>query len=199
MFRAFKKGLITICCCCLISLPSMGQEVQLLDLAMVKDAVIWSPEEKKETTIGSSGKVEILVLISPDCPMSRNYTLTLNQLQEQYADQVRITGLIVGSTYSDETVLQFARSYKISYPLLTDKNREVALKLKGEVTPEVYVFTQAGHCVYRGAIDNWLMKLGKKKQKPDQFYLADAVRQVIIGEPVTTAYVKAQGCALNEY
>lgn len=199
MFRACKNRLAALCCCCLISLPSVGQEVQLLDLAMVKDAVIWSPEEKKETSIGSSGKVEILVLISPDCPMSRNYTLTLNQLQEQYADQVRITGLIVGSTYSDDTVLQFARSYKIGYPLLTDKKREVALKLKGEVTPEVYVFSQDGQCVYRGAIDNWLTKLGKKKQKPDQFYLADAVRQVINGEPVTTAYVKAQGCVLNEY
>lgn len=199
MFRAFKNGLAALCCCCLIPASSVGQVAQLLDLAMVKDVLIWSPEGKKETTIGSSGKVEILVLISPDCPMSRNYTLTLNQLQEQYASELRITGIIVGSTYSDEAVLQFARSYKIGYPLLTDKKREVALKLKGEVTPEVYLFDQEGQCVYRGAIDNWLTKLGKKKQKPDQFYLTDAIRQVIHGEPVTTSYVKAQGCVLNEY
>lgn len=199
MFRAFKNGLAALCCCCLIALPGMAQESQLLDLAAVKDIMIWSSEHNKEMSIGSSGKAELLVLISPECPMSINYTLTLNQLQEQYAKEVRITGIVVGSAYSDETVLQFARSYKIGYTLLTDRKKEVALKLKGEVTPEVYLFNQEGQCVYRGALDNWLTKLGKKKPKPDQFYLADAIRQVAHGEPVTTSYVKAQGCVLNEY
>jgi hypothetical protein len=199
MFRALKNGLAALCCCCFLAIPGVAQENELLDLAAVKDIPIWSSEHNKELSIGSSGKIEALVLISPECPMSINYTLTLNQLQEQYASELRITGIIVGSTYSDKTVLQFARSYNIGYTLLTDKKREVALKLKGEVTPEVYLFNQEGQCVYRGAIDNWLTKLGKKKQKPDQLYLADAVRQVIHGEPVTISYVKAQGCVLNEY
>jgi hypothetical protein len=96
-------------------------------------------------------------------------------------------------------VLQFKQSYNISYALLTDKKNDVVRKLRGEVTPEVYLFDQTGQCVYRGAIDNWLTALGKKKQKPDQFYLADAIQQSIKGEQVTNSYVKAQGCALNEY
>ncbi len=182
-----------------MAVSANSQVKQLLDLAEVREIPVWSPQQKAETTIGQSGKLNLLVLISPECPMSINYTLTLNQLQEQYARELSITGLIVGSSYSDETIKQFAASYKISYPLLVDRKKEIALTLKGEVTPEVYLFDQSGHCVYRGAIDNWLMSLGKKKQKPDRFYLADAIRQAVNGEPIPTAYVKAQGCALNEY
>lgn len=199
MFRAFKKSLAAIFCCILLSFPGWSQNGQLVDFSVVKDIGIWSPDHKKEATIGSSGKMELLVLISPECPMCINYTLTLNKLQELHANEMRITGIVAGSAYSDETVLAFARSYNISYPLLTDKKNDVVRKLRGEVTPEVYLFDSAGRCVYRGAIDNWLTTLGKKKTKPDQFYLADAIQQAIKGEPVTTSYVQAQGCALNEY
>jgi hypothetical protein len=199
MFRVPSIGFAVFFTCLLMSVSANSQVKQLLDLAEVSDLPVWSPQQKAETTIGHSGKLNLLVLISPECPMSINYTLTLNQLQEQYARELSITGLIVGSSYSDETIKQFAASYKISYPLLVDRKKEIALTLKGEVTPEVYLFDQSGRCVYRGAIDNWLMTLGKKKQKPDRFYLADAIRQAVKGEPIPTAYVKAQGCALNEY
>jgi thioredoxin-related protein len=199
MFPGFKKYIAAIFFCFLISLSGWSQHGQLVDFAIVKDMEIWSPEQKKVATIGSSGKMELLVLISPECPMCINYTLTLNTLKEQYANEMRITGLVAGSAYSDEAVLAFARAYNISYAILTDRKNDVVKKLKGEVTPEVYLFDQTGQCVYRGAIDNWLTTLGKKKTKPDQFYLADAIQQTIKGEPVTTAYVQAQGCALNEY
>ncbi len=199
MFGWCKNGSTLVLFCLLVASCGFAQSGAPVDFSIVHEIRVWSPALKTETALGNSGKAELLVLISPDCPMSRNYTLTLNKLQEQYKNEVRITGIIPGSAYTDEKVLAFAKEYQIVFPLVTDKKKQLVERLHGEVTPEVFLFDQTGLFIYHGAIDNWLVALGKKKQKPDQFYLADAIRQSLKGEPVITNYVKAQGCEINEY
>jgi hypothetical protein len=80
-----------------------------------------------------------------------------------------------------------------------DRNLLLVRMVKGEVTPEAFLFTTDGKLVYSGAIDNWLTELGKKKQKPDKLFLQDAILNTLSGSPVTVPYVKAQGCLVNDY
>lgn len=199
MVQVARNTLLVLISCSLLTSAVQGQDGRNIDFSAISQLAVWSPDQQANVNIGSSGKLELLVLMSPECPMSVNYTLTLNQLQEAYSEQLRITGLIPGSAYNDDTVRAFARSYKLLFPLLTDRKQELTRQLHGEVTPEVFLFNQEGRLIYTGAIDNWMATLGKKKQKADQFYLADAIRQAINGDPVAIAYVKAQGCSLNEY
>jgi hypothetical protein len=93
----------------------------------------------------------------------------------------------------------FTASYRLNFPLYVDKKMSLTRYLEGEVTPEVYLFNSNGQLVYRGAIDNWLVDLGQKKQKPDQHYLLNAITQTLSGELVRLPFVKAQGCILNDY
>jgi len=71
--------------------------------------------------------------------------------------------------------------------------------LRAEVTPEAFLFDSSGTCIYRGAIDNWLVEIGKKKIKADEHFLQNAIEQTLRGEQVAINFIKAQGCLLNEY
>jgi hypothetical protein len=147
----------------------------------------------------NSPKLSALVLLSPDCPMSINYTKTLNDMQQQFGNSVQVMGILPGKTYKDSTILDFAAAYHLRFPLYLDKKMHVSRLLKGEVTPEVFLLDAQGQLLYHGAIDNWLAGIGQKRQKPNEHYLLDAINQSLLGQTVSIPYVKAQGCILNDY
>jgi hypothetical protein len=147
----------------------------------------------------SSPKLSALVLLSPDCPMSVNYTKTLNEIQLQFGNSIQVMGILPGKTYKDSNILDFAAAYRLQFPLYVDKKMHLSRQLKGEVTPEVFLLDAQGQLVYRGAIDNWLAGIGQKRQKPTEHYLLDAINQSLLGLAVSIPYVKAQGCILNDY
>lgn len=147
----------------------------------------------------STPNLSALVLLSPDCPMSVNYTKTLNDLQQQFGDTIQVMGILPGMTYEDSTILGFAKAYGLRFPLYVDKKMRISRLLKGEVTPEVFLLDAEGQLVYHGAIDNWLAGIGQKRQKPNEHYLLDAIHQSLLGQTVSIPYVKAQGCILNDY
>lgn len=147
----------------------------------------------------SSPKLSALVLLSPDCPMSINYTKTLNDMQQQFGNSVQVMGILPGKTYKDSAILDFASAYHLRFPLYVDKKMHISRLLKGEVTPEVFLLDAQGQLLYHGAIDNWLAGIGQKRQKPSEHYLLDAINQSLLGKAVSVPYVKAQGCILNDY
>ena len=158
-----------------------------------------SPKTGATFLNASSPKLSALVLLSPDCPMSINYTKILNDMQQQFGDTVQVMGILPGKTYKDSTILDFAAAYRLQFPLYVDKKMHISGLLKGEVTPEVFLLDAKGQLVYHGAIDNWLAGIGQKRQKPNEHYLLDAINQSLLGQTVSIPYVKAQGCILNDY
>lgn len=169
------------------------------DLTTVSVYPLWSPLQKATVHIQGMQKSTTLVLLSPECPMCINYIPLLKKLGKDYGHDLQIAGLIPGRTYEDSTVMQFMRTYEINFPVYVDRDMQVSRYLKGEVTPEVFLFNDGGKLVYHGAIDNWLSALGKKRTRVDQHYLLDAIEQMLKGNMVALSYVKPQGCLLNEY
>ena len=189
--------MILFICCMAGALPA--QISRDISLSTLSDIKLWDPAAGKAVSVGRDGRMNLIVLLSPDCPMSVNYTLTLNQINEKFSEQVQITGIVPGSTVQDGEVNRFCDAYKLTFPLLMDKNMTAVRLIKGEVTPEAFLFNTEGILIYKGAIDNWLTDLGKRKQKPDKFFLQDAILNTMNGIPVTVPYVKAQGCLVNDY
>jgi peroxiredoxin len=185
----------------LLSFPFFGfsQAQSSLNLSKVMKIAVWSPERQANISIAKKEGLTAVVLFSPECPMCINYTQPLNTLKQQYDDRLQVIGIVPGKTYSDDVIKGFTASYRLNFPLYVDKKMSLTRYLKGEVTPEVYLFDNNGQLVYRGAIDNWLVDLGQKKQKPDQHYLLNAITQTLSGELVRLPFVKAQGCILNDY
>ncbi|WP_025145801.1 redoxin domain-containing protein [Pedobacter jeongneungensis] len=136
------------------------------------------------------------IFISPECPLCKNYMLTLNELVKKYP-QVNIVGVVPGKSYTLPDIRQFAEDYKAVFDIYLDKNKTLTKVLKAKVTPEAIVIDEKGNLRYRGLIDNWQAKLGVKRKVITDHYLDDALDQI-----KTTSYKYMEtaplGCLIND-
>jgi peroxiredoxin len=139
------------------------------------------------------------VFLSPECPICKNYSKTLNELNGQWKQQVTFVGIVPGKSYSRKDINSFADSYKISFPLYTDKSFAFSKKLQATTTPEVVLIDKTGKILYRGAIDNWFVDLGKNRSKPTSNYLESAISQSLSGQTVLIHSTKPVGCLINDF
>jgi thiol-disulfide isomerase/thioredoxin len=143
--------------------------------------------------------ISLLVFLSPECPLCKNYSLVLNTLYQKYNDSIRFYGIVPGRTYSEEEIQRFVDDYKIQFPVYTDLQKKLSNRVNATTTPEVVLLNQAGNIVYRGAIDDWVQALGQKKAKPEQHFLEDAVTQYLQNKPVSIKQTTPIGCLINEF
>ena len=180
-------------------LASSAQDHALVQLNSAYPIRLWDPIGSAPIRLVPATLPTILVFLSPECPMSVSYTRTLTQMQHDFHSTIQIFAIVPGSTYTDEKVRKFYKEYGLTFPIYTDRKLQLAKKMKATVTPEVFLFNTTGKLVYRGAIDDWLQELGKKKTKPEQHYLRDAILQCLNGQPVALSYVTPQGCLINDF
>lgn len=160
---------------------------------------IWSPIEKKQFQFKQEGMATVIILLSPECPMCINYTSLMKSIHNKYGLKLNIAGLVPGMAYNDHAINEFSNTYKLNFPVYMDSSMKLTKYLKGEVTPQAFLFDYNGSLVYNGALDNWLSSLGKKRTIVDEHYLLNAIEQLLSGTKVSLSYIKPQGCLLNEY
>jgi thiol-disulfide isomerase/thioredoxin len=144
-------------------------------------------------------KLQVIVFLSPECPICRNYSLTLNQLQKQYGTAVRFTGIVPGKAYTSADVKEFIEKYKISWPIYIDTAKTISTTLLAKVTPEAYLLRGPKNIYYHGSIDNWVKELGMASAHPTVFYLRDAIDETLANKPVLIPFNKPVGCLINDY
>lgn len=136
------------------------------------------------------------VFLSPECPLCKNYMLTLNDLVKKYP-QVIIIGIVPGKSYTLQDIKQFADDYKAGFDIYLDQSKALTKVLKAKVTPETIVIDQKGNVRYRGLIDNWQAKLGVKRKVITEHYLDDALAQI---NQTSYKYMETApvGCLIND-
>ncbi len=170
-------------------------------------SVISSFELKKITDSNSTSftlprpakPLVLFIFLSPECPLSKNYTLTLNQLFNQYEHQVQFYGCVSGSGFSYGEIKSFINTYKVLFPMLLDKNKRLTKYVAATVTPEVILLNGNGQTIYSGAIDDWIQELGKQKAKASKHYLQDAIVAGLNNKNVAVKKTIAYGCLINDY
>lgn len=155
--------------------------------------------KKYNKEILSESKLSLLVFLSTECPLSKNYSVVIQKISDEFIQDLQVTAIIPGSTDSKKDVAAFARKYKLTYPLLIDKKMIVVHAVKATTTPEVVLLSPKGELIYKGAIDDWAVDLGKKRNKPDQEYLRNAILQAKSGLPVLVNYNEPVGCLINDF
>lgn len=153
----------------------------------------------KMTAVPAVRVVRVFIFLSPECPLCQNYTRTLNALNRQYARKVQFYGIIPGKTYTAEAITAFAEKYKINYPLYIDGSLRLSRYLQASATPEAILLDQGNELVYKGAIDNWLVDLGKQRIKATENYLQDAIALALQHELPAIKRTKAVGCLINDF
>ena len=140
----------------------------------------------------------MFIFLGPDCPLSQNYTLTLNELDAEFRGRgIRFYGLVPGNAYQKSSVDAFIQEYHITFPVLTDRNFKLADFFGAMKTPEAFVVTADGKTLYKGAIDNWAAELGQHRRVVTAHYLRDILANLVNGHDIRYSETPAVGCFIE--
>lgn len=143
-------------------------------------------------------KAQVYFFLQPDCPLSQSHTKTLADLasDEKFKDFC-FTAFFSGKLYEREEYEYFVLHYPTPYSIRLDPTLEMAHSLGATVVPEVFVLGANGKMLYRGAINDWAVREGAKRQSPDQHYLQNALNAIADGGKPKVAKTVAVGCILE--
>lgn len=149
--------------------------------------------------INDSISYYVLILISPECPLCKNYTKVLGELNRAYNKQVSFFGIIPGTSYTARSVKSFCKEYKIEFPMYIDDQFTLTKAIGANVTPEVFLINKNNEIIYQGLIDNWMVKLGVNRVAATEHYLEEMIKAAISGQAtVFPKQTKAIGCRIND-
>ncbi len=145
----------------------------------------------------NSSKAVVIVFTSHECPFDNYYKERLKNLIQTYAGKIQFL-LINSNTDEQESAGQMAIHYTdLPVPYLADKDQVVMENLGAKKTPEVFLITSVGGkfiVAYSGAIDD----NAQAAQDVRNYFLKDAVEQVLSGRKIDIITQRATGCAIRK-
>ena len=163
--------------------PAKINSIKLIDLA------------GKESRINLS-KAVVLVFLSPECPLCKNYLPGLIKLQNANKS-INFYGIIPGVSYSLKEINELKNEYGINFSLLTDRDKQLSKYLGATTTPEVFLINKMGAITYSGLIDNWATSLGQKRLVITEKYLEQAIKDQLNGKQIFKKTIPV-GCLIND-
>ena len=141
----------------------------------------------------------VFLFLAPECPLCKNYSLTLNQLYQKYGAQAHFFGIIPGKTDAPGEVDAFIKKYHILFPLYRDPQLSVSKRLHAGVTPQAVVLDARGREIYSGLIDDWAASLGVQRARVTHHYLQDALDAESQGRAPSPDRTTPVGCLINAF
>lgn len=140
----------------------------------------------------------VLVFLSPDCPISQKYTLTLKNLHKEFEEKrIHFYAVFAGNYYTDSEIEKFKNKYQLAFNIIRDRNFELVKKTGATITPEVFLLDENLQIVYSGAIDNWYVSLSKKRSVITEHYLKEALTQWLEEREILVKKTEAVGCIIE--
>lgn len=175
--------------------------VTIFIAACRKDKIVISSHDHRNFMVDtlSGAKGAVYFFLAPECPLSENYTLTINQLQSQFVDSgLRFYAVVSGKLYDSVAIKDYANRFPLTLPLLVDTGYYFSNNYKATITPEVFLLNDKSEVVYQGAIDDWATDLTQLKTAATKNYLLDAINAMLISKPVLIKKTKAIGCFIEK-
>jgi hypothetical protein len=139
----------------------------------------------------------VLVFLSPDCPISRDYANVLDRLAREFGPRgIVFFGIDpTPGAVPAESVRRWS-GWHLLFPILFDSKRRVVRQASVAVTPEAVVILPDGQVVYRGRIDDRYRADGQKLPRAGRSDLESALAAILAGELPTVAEAAAYGTPL---
>ncbi len=145
----------------------------------------------------SESKVVVLAFIGCECPVAKRYSVTLQQLADQFADdQVTILAVDANQHDSMTEMAAFARIHSLKIPFLKDLANRLADDVGARRTPEVVLLDQARTIQYRGRIDDHFL-VGNVRDAATRNDLKIAIEEVLAGKKVSVPETDPVGCHIG--
>ncbi|MBK9995260.1 MAG: hypothetical protein IPP01_15070 [Saprospiraceae bacterium] len=147
-----------------------------------------------------SDKFIVYLFLLEDCKICQSYVKTLNQLQEKYeCDSIVFRSFFSSPSSSMEGILKFKEKYHLEIPTFFDSLQLTAKNFGIHVMPECLVYNIAKQQImYQGRIDNWFAAIGKRRAKPTEFNLLDALESIRQGKEISLKRTNPIGCLLTD-
>ena len=197
MLRKFYLLIVLIGCC--LHLQAQIND-SVFSATILSSVSLFNASNQSDFQLNiSSEKPALFIFLSPECPLCKNYSSILNTLYQQFNKDIIFYSIIPGKAYSVKEVQDFQSTYQISFPVLIDSNKNLSNYLHATITPQVILLDGKQHLLYKGAIDNWAVSLGKQRLKATEDYLKDAIEQSLQHQLITIKRTQAVGCKINDY
>lgn len=146
----------------------------------------------------ASAKAVVIYFTTTDCPIANSYVPEMNRIHDAYSPRgVAFYAVQTDLTIPEKDVVQYAKDYGYTYPLLLDPQQTLVRHAGATITPQVAIFAPDGKLLYLGRIDDRVADFGKQRLKATEFDLRDALDAVLAGKPVPHATTKSIGCAIT--
>ncbi len=146
-----------------------------------------------------SGKAALVIFTCNHCPYVKGSEEELNKLISEFQPQgLRVVAISSNDAtqYPDdsfERMKEKSDSLKLSYPYLYDESQQVAKLFDAACTPECYLFDGNKKLVFHGTIND----SPRYPEKASKSFLAQAIKQVLAGEPANPNFVHPIGCSIK--
>jgi mono/diheme cytochrome c family protein len=145
-----------------------------------------------------TGRINVVVFVTDDCPIANAYAPTINRLRSSHAgDPVDFWVVHIDRSLSVEEARAHADDYGYdASSVLLDAKGQLAEALAPKVTPEAFVIREDGSVAYRGRIDDFYEAVGRRRSVRTTHELADAIDAVLAGKAVPIEQTEAVGCVI---
>ena len=124
------------------------------------------------------------------------------KLLEELAKKNNIGLVYINSNYkkrdgddSYEEMKKHAKKMNYRFPYLLDEKSKLANSFGAKTTPHIFMFNSNLQLVYKGAIDDNYEDINKVKE----FYLEDAIQQLVKGKRIKVSETKPVGCSIKRF
>jgi peroxiredoxin len=142
-------------------------------------------------------KAVAVVFAGTGCRLVNLYLVRLAELQNEFGSQgLQILAINSNEQDSPEEIAHHAKERKLPFPVLVDPGQKVADGFGAERTPEVFLLDSDRVVRYHGRIDDRWSVAGDRSS-PTRHDLAEAIREVLAGKPVSAPRTAVEGCFIG--
>ena len=183
-FRVFY----ILCCILLLACKPALDQLELETL-----------QGKKELVLKKKADRTIYFFLSPDCPLSQNYSVQIKQIAEILLPTENLLLIIPSEFYSKKEIEAFLMKYQMSQiNCLLDPEKKLINRFEVSVSPEVVLYdNQNNRKVFQGKIDNWIEELGVKRREASEHYLKSALLAHRERQDLEFQYIRPIGCYIE--
>jgi len=141
----------------------------------------------------ASSKTVVFIFVLPDCPICNSYVPELKRIRRAFPE-IEFYRVYADPDMTTAEARQHSNEYDFGFPGLLDPTQQLVRKSGATRTPEAAVFSPDGKLLYRGRIDDRYVDFGKKRDRPGQRDLENALRSILGNQPVRWPDVPPIGC-----
>ncbi|MBL9124933.1 MAG: redoxin domain-containing protein [Planctomycetaceae bacterium] len=145
--------------------------------------------------------VIVVAFLGTECPLAKLYAPRLQQLSAEYASR-GVAFLAIDANDQDTLteIAAFARSNDLAFPLLKDRDQQVADLFQANRNPIAFVLDRRRQVRYQGRIDDQYglgASSGYARPQVKRRDLGIALDEVLAGKPVSIPVTPVTGCLIG--